>query len=263
MANDDRHGHTAGWYAQFGEDRVLAEAMPKRDGLFVEVGAADGVVGSNTLHFEQLGWRGVLVEADPIAAEECRRARSSIVVECAVTEPGSPTLMPFTIVPQIQQLSGLRPIREVLRRHGIDKVETVLVSCRTLDEVLHEVIPGCSPDFVTIDVEGHEWSVLRGFSLDVWRPTFVLIERNFYPDWRILRHMHRHGYAYTRTTGVNDWFERSVEQTWMQMVRAAAPHCRRNARPLIRAALERLRLLSVAERVYDRLRGGRSGSSGT
>ena len=63
----------AGWYAQFDEDRILRSMMPQREGLFVEVGAADGVVGSNTLHFEQTGWTGVLVEASPTAASTVPR----------------------------------------------------------------------------------------------------------------------------------------------------------------------------------------------
>ena len=113
---------------------------------------------------------------------------------------------------------------------------------------------GQSPDFVTIDIEGHKWPALKGFSLDVWRPAVVLVERNFYPDWRILLHMHRYGYAYTRTTGVNDWFERDVRAGGWEMARAAAPHYRQNVRPMIHAALERLRLLSLAERVHGALR---------
>jgi FkbM family methyltransferase len=258
-ADDGREldGDGRRWYGQHGEDEILAAKFAKDDGVFVEVGAADGVVGSNTLAFEKVGWSGVLVEADPAAAELCRDARRSPVVECAVVAPGSPSLATFTRVPQIQQLSGLKPGTEVLRRHGIDHVEKVLVPCRTLDEVLHETIPGQSPDFVTIDVEGHEWSVLQGFSLDVWRPTIVLVERNFYPDWRILRHMHRHGYAYTRTTGVNDWFELDKPQSAWQMACAVFPHYRENVRPMMRAGLERMRLLSLAERVHARLPGRR------
>ena len=151
--------------------------------------------------------------------------------------PGAPRLLPFQIVPQAPQLSGLRPRAETLRRHGADHVETVLVQCKTLDEVLSDLIPGRTPDFVTIDVEGHEWAVMQGFTLDVWRPRVVIIERNFYPDWRILRHMYEKGYAYTRTTGVNDWFERDVMQSRTEMARAAAPHYVANVVPMMKAAL--------------------------
>jgi FkbM family methyltransferase len=242
-----------GWYAQFGEDRILDAMMPHHDGLFVEVGAADGVDGSNTLHFEKLGWTGVLVEANPYFAQQCRSSRSSMIAECAVSSPNHPRIVPFTIVTGAhQQLSGLKPKVETLRRHGIERVETVLVSCRTLDEVLSEMIPGRIPDFVTIDVEGHEWSVLQGFTLDVWRPSIVIVERQYHPDWRILRHMHRHGYAYTRTTGVNDWFERAVPQSGLELARVAAPLYWNGVRPLATAGLARIGLLPTVKRLIGR-----------
>ena len=88
------------------------------------------------------------------------------------------------MAPQNHQLSGLRPNAETLRLHGIDHLDTVLVRCKTLDEILFDLIPGRTPDFVTIDVEGFEWAVLQGFTLDVWRPRVVIIERNYYPNWR-------------------------------------------------------------------------------
>src|SRR4029077_1746907 len=57
---------TESYRSQNGEDRWLeAHFGGKRSGFFVEVGAYDGVNLSNTYHFEQTGWTGVLVEPDP------------------------------------------------------------------------------------------------------------------------------------------------------------------------------------------------------
>ena len=70
-------------------------------------------------------------------------------------------------------------------------------------------------DFVTADVEGHEWEVLQGFTLDRWKPAIVILERNAtVPSRRICRHMARHGYRYLESSGpadrhaANDWFQR-------------------------------------------------------
>ena len=63
--------------AQNGEDRWLDTYFQgKREGYFVEVGAYDGVDLSNTYHFEQIGWHGVLVEPDPDNAD---RAASELI----------------------------------------------------------------------------------------------------------------------------------------------------------------------------------------
>merc|ERR1711997_517646 len=44
----------------------------KREGFFVECGAYDGETRSNTLNLErELGWSGVLIEADPVNLIKC------------------------------------------------------------------------------------------------------------------------------------------------------------------------------------------------
>src|SRR5258708_39074986 len=55
-------------------DRKLAQYFSFRNGTFIEAGANDGITQSNTYWFERFrGWRGVLIEAVPDKAAECRR----------------------------------------------------------------------------------------------------------------------------------------------------------------------------------------------
>lgn len=66
------------FYSEYGQDRWLVENVfgDARNGTFVEAGALDGVLHSNTLHFEsEKDWRGVLVEANPALFEPLRRNR--------------------------------------------------------------------------------------------------------------------------------------------------------------------------------------------
>ena len=244
------------YYSQHGEDEALSKRFPGSRGVFVEVGAADGVEGSNTLHFEERGWEGLLVEANPYLAASCRAVRRAPVAQVAVSSPGAPAEVEFQVVRDIPQLSGITPDRETLRIYGAHDLEAVSVACRTLDDVLEEYLPGRTLDFVTIDVEGHEWEVLSGFSLDRWKPSVVIVERNYQPDWRVFRRMHRCGYAYTGTTVVNDWFELGVPQSTVQLLRAVAPEYRRGMRPVLKNALDRARLLGVAQRLKRSLTGG-------
>jgi FkbM family methyltransferase len=244
---------THNWYAQYGEDQILSTMFSSSSGTFVEVGAADGVEGSNTLHFEELGWDGILVEANPYFAERCRRDRRSPVVERAVTAPGAPNSLAFQVVPDIPQLSGLELDSETLRRYGVEELETVWVASSTLDTVLSEHLVGRTIDFMTIDVEGHEWPVLQGFSIGVWKPAVVIVERNYQPDWRIFRYMHLNGYAYTRSTGVNDWFERDIAQSAPQIAWRVLPLYLLGFRRIVKNSLDRLHLLGIASSIRRRL----------
>lgn len=53
------------WFSQVGQDKRLAQILNGSTGFFIESGAADGETNSNSLHFEQLGWTGLLVEPSP------------------------------------------------------------------------------------------------------------------------------------------------------------------------------------------------------
>jgi len=67
----------SGYFSQYGEDRALHRLVfnntltNKNPGIFVEIGALDGVRYSNTLYFERMfDWRGVLIEAQPENAKK-------------------------------------------------------------------------------------------------------------------------------------------------------------------------------------------------
>ena len=65
--------------------RFLGE---RADGCFVEVGAYDGVLVSNTWGLAEAGWRGLMIEPVPDLARLCRKNHSNhagiTVCECAI-----------------------------------------------------------------------------------------------------------------------------------------------------------------------------------
>ena len=79
---------TARFYGQHGEDLLLAAMLDDvAVGTFAEVGCIDGLRFSNTLHFEQRGWRGLCVEAHCDYIDLLRGNRpGSMVVHAAASE---------------------------------------------------------------------------------------------------------------------------------------------------------------------------------
>jgi FkbM family methyltransferase len=50
-------------YSQYGEEHFLLEHFKhKKDGFLVDIGAADGINGSNSRYLIEMGWSGLLVE---------------------------------------------------------------------------------------------------------------------------------------------------------------------------------------------------------
>jgi len=200
------------FHAQHGEDRWLdAYFGHKREGFFVEVGAYDGVNLSNTYHFEQLGWTGVLVEPDPENAAACRASRPrSKTFQCAAV--GSPEVGEITFFQVAAgEVFSTTALTDAHARRitgmGLAPVPMRVVA-KTLDAILEEA-DALAVDFVSIDVEGAEMEVLRGFDLLRWRPAIVVIESNTkfrLPEIR--DHFVSCGYAFHHSIDVNDFYLR-------------------------------------------------------
>ncbi len=198
--------------AQHGEDLVVWRFFNgRRDGVFLDVGAYDGVSFSNTLALEELGWTGVLVEANPQQAERCARNRPvSRVVNAAVGGPESRGSALFVVATNRQtgceMLSAMDPSpahRARCEREGCETTEQ-RVHYRSCAEILHEA--GVSRlDFVSIDVEGGELQALRGLDLDRFRPELVVVE-GANPGSPSADFLRSHGYRHVLSRSGNDFF---------------------------------------------------------
>jgi FkbM family methyltransferase len=199
-------------HAQFEEDRILAEIFGERAvGTCVEVGANDGRTGSASYLFEQRGWQCLLVEPIPSLVREIREHRACRVVNCAASAgEGEAT---FFVAENVEAVSGLdlTPERaEWIQRAG-GTIREITVRTATLDSLLEEAGFG-ELDFVTIDVEGHELSVLEGFDLERYRPRIVILEDNTVDgDAAVAKHMTERDYVHFKRTGVNEWYARASD----------------------------------------------------
>lgn len=163
-------------YSQTGEDAMIRSLLDEtRPGVYVDVGCHDPIESSNTLSLYLHGWRGVAIDANPELIERFRTTRRRDRAVCAAIsdEEGERVFHEFED-PLVSTLS-----REVLpeweskwRKRG----ERV-VRARTLDSVLNEHLPrGSAIDLLSVDVEGHDLSVLRSIDLEAWRPKLIVVE---------------------------------------------------------------------------------------
>jgi FkbM family methyltransferase len=204
------------FYAQHGEDVVLWHVLGRSDAprFFVEVGVIDGRRFSNTLAFEERGWRGVCVEAHPDYVELARHNRpASHVVHAAACDREAESA-PFHAEPR-GALSSLAPRDEAVMREKygawFSGFTTIEVPLRTLDQILRDADAPTGIELVSIDVEGSELAVLAGFDLAWWSPRVVIAEANDAPSAASLcASMDTAGYQLARVIGgANHLFARS------------------------------------------------------
>jgi len=173
----------------------------RTDGFFVDIGANDPHRGSQTWFLEERGWRGILIEPQARLCERLRQVRpKSQVFQVACGAPGAPSEMPFFTA----ATPGHSGLVKNLVDAGTTYVGTEKVKVMTLDAILAEA--GNPPiDFVTMDVEGTQFDVLRGFSLQRHRPKLLLVEDHLY-DLKTHRYLGRAGYKLVKRTGLNNWY---------------------------------------------------------
>ncbi len=172
-------------YALNDLDAKLEKYLDFRGGFFIEAGANNGVRQSNTLYFEAArGWRGMLVEAIPELALDCRRYRPYAITEQVAL--GSPDQIPGKVTLRFAGLMSLatggalsdeEQLEHVRVGCEIQKIDTyeVDVDLSTLSALLdkHGI---AKVDLLSLDVEGFERHVLLGLDFDRHAPRYVLIE---------------------------------------------------------------------------------------
>ena len=196
------------------EMQMVAAFFGDSKGYFVEVGANEPRVRSQTWHLEQAGWTGILIEPQPDLARELRAMRMAKVfaVACSGPEHDGGTL-PLHIAGPLSSLdrSGMAP--------GANPEQVIQVPIRTLDSVLTEAKTPERFDFLSIDVEGHEIEVLRGFDIARWQPRLILLEDHV-ADLSKHRYLANAGYRIVRRYENNGWYVPKDSPVRMQIADA-------------------------------------------
>ncbi len=153
----------------------------------------------------------MLIEPDPDKAALCRANRpGSRSYQCAAAASPDIREVTFFRVESGGVYSTTKLTSDHARRidhMGLASVP-ISVPARTLDSILQEV-GAPAIDFVSIDVEGAETEVLRGFDIRRWKPAVVVIESNSklrLPEVR--DYFTSNGYAFRCSIDVNDIYLR-------------------------------------------------------
>jgi FkbM family methyltransferase len=171
-------------------DEKIRRHLTAATGTFIELGAYDGIQQSNTLHFENSGWRGILIEPIPEAFERCVANRPlAKVFNCACVAPdffGSKVEMTFAgLMSVTKDAFEEAHEQEAWIERGEHKQRltryAVSVPARTLSSIIDETNM-TRIDLLCLDVEGYELNVLKGLDLARHRPRFVVCEDGYTGD---------------------------------------------------------------------------------
>lgn len=181
------------FYSQTGEDLEIYidffKDEPVDNGVYVEVGAGNGIEFSNTLFFHQtLGFKGLLIEANPWHKGDLARVRPRDIIAmfAAGERTGSaPFLANGERWAQSHRLDTVtQKMSETLQGKNFEKNEAFEVPVRRLDDMI-ETAGIKYVDFLSIDVEGSELEVLKGMNWDI--PVRVILLEFFDDDCPVVQ----------------------------------------------------------------------------
>ena len=199
-----------------GQDRFIYQTYfpEKKDGIFVEIGAMNGWVGSNCYFFEKAhDWRGLIVEAAPEMVKQIASVRSNPIIHAAIADRDG-TMDFIEITSGFTQMGGLADhyVADSLKAVRSDprhKERTVQVRAMRLETLLreHDIH---HVDYCSIDVEGAERAILADFDFSAFDITIMSAENpTGRPETSVNDIMRRAGYQMVNIIGADEIYCKS------------------------------------------------------
>lgn len=200
-------------FSQFGEDRLIENMLSSIDcGHYVEVGCNSPIKGSNTWRLYQLGWSGLVIDANPDYIKQFKRLR---VKDTAVS----------AVISDIEQevdfylcdeplISGIGEKKDGNWQRSVENSRVIKTKTERLDVLIRRHLPDSDIHLLNVDVEGHELQVLKSLNLHEFAPYLIVVEMHDYDLSNqerspVYLHLTRFHYFLRAYDGVNGYFVRS------------------------------------------------------
>ena len=175
------------FYSQVGQDQFVYETFfkDKKEGVYVDIGAHNGVKFSNTCFFEkELGWNGICIEPIPEVFAELEKNRKAVCVQGCISNQAG--ISPFMrIKGPSEMLSGLVDKYDTKHVERIDRSlsrkgskEFLEVQCYLFHDLMEQ--NGIDHiDFLSLDVEGGEYDILSSIDFSKVKIDVIAVENNY------------------------------------------------------------------------------------
>lgn len=203
------------YYSQLMQDKFVDEYLNQKEGgLFIEIGAHDGISCSNTLFFEEFrNWKGICIEPGPEEFKKLNENRKSINVNCCISDYDGESEYTY-IEGYSMMLSGLSEsynqshqnrINNEVNHYGgnINRIKMPVYKLQTILEK-HDIT---EVDYCSVDTEGSEFNIIKSIDYDKTNIKIFSIENN-YGDTKIKEYLETKGYTLYKKLQWDDIFIR-------------------------------------------------------
>jgi len=195
-------------YSQIGQDLFVLDFFKNiKDGYFVEIGASNGIIFSNTFLLEKNhNWKGICIEPSVDEFVDLQKNRQSHCVNKAVYSK-SGLKMEF-----IKKLDGL--LSGLKEHYNFEAWKTVptekiyTVETETLTDILDRYKAPKYIHYMSIDVEGAEVEILKGIDFSKYRFGLLNVEHNYNTTQRKQQRaiLESNGYKFLKQNDFDDYY---------------------------------------------------------
>lgn len=201
--NDDNF-----FFSECGQDKIIKDTFFKNqeDGFFVEIGAFDGIEGSNCYHFEKfMNWKGIAIEASPTQFGKLKQNRNCQLHNVALSSTKKEVEF-FEVIEGFTQMSGINNTNyQNSFNRIINKSKSTINKIKVNSTVFSEIIPNNQIiDLLSIDIEGNEFEVLNSIDYDIYEIKVIILENNIPEKLNYLNFFSKKNYSYYDRVGMDE-----------------------------------------------------------
>lgn len=170
-----RNYHTS--FAAMGEDILLQKIFRNcMNGFYIDVGALHPVNGSLTYNLSKNGWNGINLDLTYSNIKLLKFfRRRDISIQTAISSKSG--IIDSYIFDEGSGLNTLEKKwadkwkKSLNKKYSVKKISKI-----TLNDLLQKHKVKKEFELLNIDVEGHEYEVLKGINLKIYRPKIITVE---------------------------------------------------------------------------------------
>ena len=192
--------------SQIGQDLFVIDYYKgKEGGFFVDIGAGDGSLFSNSYLLEKkYNYKGICIEPLPTQYNQLVRHRNASCLNIAVYKPTENNTVSFTVDPDYV-LSGITDHRPPSN----NKTMQITVHTKTLTQILDEENAPRFIEYISIDTEGSEYIILQTLDIAKYKFGLIDVENNYDNQKRlsIKKLLEANGYRFLRDMQWDDFYQ--------------------------------------------------------
>eukprot|EP00536_Pseudo-nitzschia_multiseries_P000803 jgi/Psemu1/294178/fgenesh1_pm.10_\ len=176
-------------YSQVGQDTIVLDLIGS-NGYFIDLAANDALDLTNTLALERNGWTGLCVEPNPVYWYGLSHRKCTVVG--ALVSGTKPEKVKVKFRGVFGGIVGKLSEKLANRKKEPD-APAVTRYTAPIGKMLQKFNVPKTIDYMSLDVEGSEYEIMRDFPFDKYTIRVMTVER---PNKRLIKLLEENGYVY-------------------------------------------------------------------